>query len=421
MNGGVSQVVYPCEEFGEVAVPIAGLLRNGEIDVYPEVAGRGLFDISYRRGELVLRATKFVGLIPISETVAIQVRPKTSIPNLFWLIGRSGQRPSIIEGLLRDYARGGRPPETPEVLYADIFVRAMERVYQGYVLKRYVSEDSENQWRGRLLVTPSVSRFYARGIHYRHILRPTDLTVDNLENRILKYTGRRFLAVRGLVGSMNRHTAGRLAKALGSLATVDDSGVYDQLVVRNVPRLIRGLSPRHRHYESALWLAHLIASNDALKVETLGSARTEAILVDVGHVFESFIRTVCAEAERSVLQCKVRNGNTSPLPLFVQGAGYTVRPDLFFVRQGDVVAVADVKYKSVPTEEDRYALMAYCESTGARRGVFVLPKTAQQPSMEWIGTSRSGIRIDLLRFDLAAPDLRNEETNFVASVATLIA
>ena len=69
------QTVFLCEEYGETVVPLSLVIVNGELSVYPEIANNGYFDLRYGGGRLTLRAGKYVGLIPISDRVAIHVQP----------------------------------------------------------------------------------------------------------------------------------------------------------------------------------------------------------------------------------------------------------------------------------------------------------------------------------------------------------
>lgn len=421
MRLGGSQTTYPCEEFGEVAVPLSDLLTNGELDIYPEVASRGYFDIAYRRGSLILNAKRFVGLIPISDKVAIHVHPRAPIANLMWLIWRSGAKLPRLEGVIRGYATRSGDIDTPEALYVDVFVGALEKMASGFVLKRYRRDETENEWNGRLNISRSVGRFYSRGVKHRHVFEPTELTADNLENQIIKHTAVRLLRHLGQSPTRTKNElARRLSNAIAPLRSVDDRSIYAALIAKETPRLLRGLSAAYAHYETPLWLAYLIATNSGVVVERFGPTRLESLVINVAEVFEAYVRRVCVEAQRDVLDCRVEDGNERPLRLFAQGGSFPIKPDIYFVRGGTIPAVADAKYKQKPSEEDRYALLAYCEATGAQRGAFILPAEAGRSENEYSGTSLGGKRIEVIRVNLAAPDLRVEEARFLTSIGSLL-
>lgn len=420
MRLDAAQTIHQCEEFSEVGIPIRDLLVDGNLDIFPEVATRGFFDIDYRRGTLVLRATKYVGLIPISQRVAIHVRPRAPIGNLMWLAWRTGMVIPKLDGVMRGYAVRAEEIDSPEALYVDAFLTALEGIASGQILKRYRTGEAEGALRGRLSVSRSIGRFYARGIRHRHVFEPTELTADNLENRILKHTAQRvlrFVRQSQMPGTAVR--TARLGKALQPLQFVDDSQLSPREVARHAQRLIRSLPSTHSHYETALWLSYLIATNSGVSLEEFGPTRLETVVLNVSDIFEAYVRHVCAEAESS-LGCSVRDGNRQTLRLFVQGAPVPIKPDIYFVREHHVLAVADAKYKPAPSEEDRYALISYCDATGAQRGAMILPADVVHPVSTHLGDTRGGKRLDIIRVNLAATDMRLEEAKFLAEIRSLL-
>jgi 5-methylcytosine-specific restriction enzyme subunit McrC len=418
VNLDAGQTVYPCAEFAEVAIPFGDLFADGSLDIYPEIAAKGYFDIDYRRGALVLRATRFVGLIPISQRVAIHVRPRAPIGNLMWLAWRCGVKLPALEGVLRNYAIRSGEVDSPEALYVDAFLSALERIASGDILKRYCTGATENSFRGRLSISRSIGRFYARGIHYRHVFEPTDLTADNAENRVIKHTAKRLLRFLQKFGDTGRRT--RFAKALGVLDSVDDTHVTPDAVASQAMALIRALPSTHSHYSTALWLSYLIATNAGVALEEFGPARLESVVINVSDLFETYVRHVCAEAEGETLDCHVRSGNRQPLRLFEVGTDFPIKPDMYFLRNGQIPAVADAKYKPKPSEEDRYALLAYCDATGASRGALILPADRPEQLSETLGVTSGGKQIEIIRVNLAAADMRAEEARFLDAIRTLV-
>lgn len=416
-----TQTVYPCEEHGEVAVPLRELVQDGELDIYPEIAGRGYFNIDYRRGALVLKAARFVGLIPISDRVAIHVKPKVPIGNLLWMVWRAGAQIPGLEGVIRGYQDRPGEIDSPEALYSDAFITALATIARRGLLKRYRSRETDSEWRGRLAVAASVRRFYAQGIRYRHVFNVTELASDNLENRILKHTAVRVLAY--LDRDVSREGVERARRArvnLQLLTAIDDSAVYPELVARKVPGLLRSLPAVHAHYESALWLSYLIATRSAVTMEQIGRARFESLIVETSDVFEEYVRAVCVEGRVNPLRCRVLDGNKRPLRLFIQGTPIPVKPDMYFLRDRRTLLVADAKYKSFPSREDRFEVLAHCEASGARRACFVCPTIPGETRSAYVGTTPSGIRFDVVRINLSSMDMVAEEADFLNALAGYI-
>lgn len=414
------QTVYACEEHEQVEVPIEALMRRGQLEIYPEVAGHGYFDINYRRGDLVLRASRYVGLIPLSDRVAIHVRPKVPIKNLIWMTWRSGGSAARLEGFVRGYDPQPGAVRTPEDLYLDIFVASLEQATKRGLIKRYESRESEREWRGALAVSRSVERFYSRGISYRHVFDITDLSIDNIPNRILKHTTLRLLRhVEDDKGGPGADLGRAVRSMLRRFEAVDETQVSPELVSRAVPAILRGLPPSQSHYEAPLWLSYLIATNSGISLERIGRARFESLIINVSDIFEEYVRRVLVEADATI-GCKVLNGNTAPLDLFVHGRQFPVAPDYYFAKSERILGLADAKYKDHPSREDRYELLSHSEAAGVRRAAFICPMIPGARRTEAYGTTRGGIEVHLVRIDLGSEDLALEESRLVDSIRELV-
>jgi 5-methylcytosine-specific restriction enzyme subunit McrC len=416
----VARTIYPCEEHGEVSVPLADLLVNGELDVYAEVAVKGLFQISHRKGSLVLRATKFIGLIPLSDRVAIHVRPRLPIANIWKMICRAGIAPQELHAALRTYAERPGEIDTPEEFYRSAFLDAIEDLARRGVLKQYQTEESSRGWKGTPSISRSVGRYYARGIHYRHIFKHTRLTADNTPNRILKrYTTRVLDSDLNVAGRQSDPRVKRARGLLQFLGAVDDGQLLESDVLRAPSSAIRTLPPAHGHYEAPLWLAYLIASRTGIVLEEMGRARLESLVVDMSDVFERYVRQIIEDVWDQVFRSRVRNGNVERLRLFREGRDFPIKPDILFERNGAVVALADAKYKPKLSEADRYEVLAYCEATGAKHAALISPSTPGEPTYEKMGKTER-FTVSTVRINLGDPNTAAEEKRFCAELATVL-
>ena len=273
------------------------------------------------------------------------------------------------------------------------------------------------------MVMPSVSRFTARGYRHRHVFEVFDHSTDIAENRILKHTAERLLRhfIAQPAGD-NTAVAKELKSVLTLLPCVDANAVDAVTVARRVPGLMRSLPSTHRFYEPALWLSYLISTRSGVSMDMLGRAHFETVIIDVSLVFENYIRKICLErAVTHLAGCEILDGNRWPIPLFTTSAKHNVHPDLYFRRQGRIVAVADTKYKPEPSTPDRYELLAFCEALGVTNAAFVCPKTGAEATSTTYGTTKSGRKMDVLRIDLAQRDMGSEEDRFVTSLSKTLA
>jgi 5-methylcytosine-specific restriction enzyme subunit McrC len=418
------QKVYACKEHEPLAIPLRDLLtESGNLDMYPEIAGRGYFDIAVRQGSLLLRATRFVGLIPISDRIAVHVSPKAPIANLIYMVWRAGKELDGLSDFIRGYQEEPGAITTPEELYVKSFISALHTLRRLGPMKRYQRRETDTELKGRLMVMPSVSRFTARGYRHRHVFEVFDHSTDIAENRILKHTAERLLRhfIAQPAGD-NSAVATELKSVLTLLPGVDANAVDAVTVARRVPGLMRSLPSTHRFYEPALWLSYLISTRSGVSMDMLGRAHFETVIIDVSLVFENYVRKICLErAVTHLAGCEILDGNRWPIPLFTTSAKHNVHPDLYFRRQGRIVAVADTKYKPEPSTPDRYELLAFCEALGVTNAAFVCPKTGAEPTITNYGTTKSGRKIDVLRIDLAQRDMGSEEDRFVTSLSHTLA
>lgn len=186
------------------------------------------------------------------------------------------------------------------------------------------------------------------------------------------------------------------------------------------PALLRGLPAHYRHYEAPLTLAYLIATRSGIRMEEIGPARLESLLINVADVFEEYVRVVLVEATDR-LGCAVLNGNAREVALFPdERPSFGVKPDYYFKRGKVVLAVADAKYKGSISKDDRYEVLAHTEATKARLAIFICPAFAGEPTRERLGRTPSGREFYVLRVNLNAADAAAEETRLIADVADLL-
>lgn len=413
------QLIVPCQEHESAAVPLKLLMdSSGNLDLYEDIALKGYFDIDFRQGNLVVKATRYVGLIPLSDKVAIQVLPKAPIGNLLYLVARSGLQVRGIERFIRGYQLDRRVTNIEEV-YADSFLSALSSLREIGPMRQYRTRTTDRELRGRLLFSESIKRNYATGRRRHPVFEVTDFTSDIEENRILKQTAerlKRHFLQRG--GRRNFVTAKELGLVIQMLGASGTGSVVPPEAVRRIPIMLRRLPTSHRFYEPALWLSYLIALNRSVRMDEIGPTKFETIVLDVSAVFEEYVRRLLLDARGGPLAgVDVMDGNKFPVPLFVRGIEHATHPDYYFRRQGIVFALADAKYKLDPSAQDRYEVLAFCEALGVQRAVIICPRVLAEARISHHGTTRSGRVITIIRIDLAAADLGQEELLFVTALA----
>lgn len=391
------------------------------LDIYDEVARRGLVAFSLRKGRLVVRSTRFTGLIPLNDRLAIRIVPKTPIRNVLHFILRSDAEPEHLAGFTRSYGLGDEEIGNPESLYARSYITALAEVRRRGALKKYIQRTTNRELRGRFLLGQTVTRSLSKGLRGRPVFSMTEFTTDNPENRIVKRMGERILEVlREDASPGNREDSDVLCSLLGALASADSARISRNYVVRQARQLIRGLPSHRAYYADPLWLAFLVAARKGFSIEDLGEAHFDTLIVDLSAVFEAFIRSVCEDMSPALFGgCRAIDGNKHPVSLFGAGAKLAVHPDVYFEKDGKARAVLDVKYKAEPSTSDRYELIAFCEALGVQRGIFICPLLENGERCSHYGTTPSGKDLYVARFDLAADPI-DEEQAFRASLSSTL-
>ena len=76
------KTVLTLESRKSLELPLSSLMSGGELSVFPHIEARGLLFLQFRKGRVTLTAGKYVGLIPLTPTIQVEVRPKLPVSNL---------------------------------------------------------------------------------------------------------------------------------------------------------------------------------------------------------------------------------------------------------------------------------------------------------------------------------------------------
>lgn len=418
MNRPATATIYPCQEYGVVELPMADVVSDGTTDIYPEVTSRGYFDIDFREGRLVLTAKSFVGLIPINKRVSIHVLPRFPIANLLYFVHRADSMLRTVGGHSRSYHLEPLGEQSAEAMFGEALLKCLLDIERGGLLHRYIPRTTIGEWRGRLLVSPTISRFAARGIRHKQVREITDRTVDIAENQLIKDTVRKLASY---YSSQQNTSSRRLARIAAQLLRLFDRvAPFDgpsHVLARDTPKRIRHLPGGHASYEQVLWLCYLIATKRGVAIEQIGTARLPTMLVDLSGVFEGYVRDVLREhLDRIIPGGVLKNGNKQQVRLFVGSDDTPLKPDIYVCHGTRAVMVMDAKYKFTIKAADRYEILAFCEGLQSKCAIFLAPMEPGRSPVSFYGKTPSGVELHEVRIALDSPDMRAEENRFVSVI-----
>lgn len=413
------RTILLCEEFAPIEAPFEYLFKSNKISLYPGVDK--YFDIDYRGGRIVIAPKSYVGLIPLNSSLAIHVLPRFPIENLFGIIQRSSATLRFIEGHTRSYelldSSSGDPLEILAVRFATLAERIILR--QG-VLQRYIEVEDPSPFSGSLDVSDTVVKYRSRGIVYRQTWREDQLTERVVENSLIKSALIRVADYCLLSRKPEiRKLLPAISSAMNALGLVEPLHSQDrQFDDALLTRLIRALPPHQLDYGRLLWLSFTLVMRRGLAVESTGGIQFDTFVVNLAETFEEYIRTIVRNGLNGH-GIRVRNGNIDPLPLFRNQREPLVKPDIYLEIGRRCIAIIDAKYKPAIKASDRYEVLAFCEAAQVKRAIVVSPHTTGQSS-SMLGRTPGGIEFWGLKFDLAAPNLEQEEREFLERFRSIL-
>ena len=408
--------IINCEEFGAIQIDVRRLITDGRLVFDPRISERGYISVSLSRGQVTFRADRFVGLIPVTDRIAVRVRPRAQISNIVQMIIRSGVAPVAIPDFSRGYLPSFEVGSDPERIYCEPLIRGVERIYDYGLMKSYVRVTRPPAWRGRMLVSDTIKKHRARNVRYRGEFDYRTLSYDGVENRALMHCLQ--LVQKWLTSQSDRKHRDltlRCASLISRMPPIPDAWLDVEIGAHEIARSAARLPAQYSYYREPLWVAYLLMQSTIPDVSGEGFISLDSLVVDLSKVFEAFVRTVLSEGA-SANSWRVIDGNRKPFSFFESDGNYSVHPDIVLVERGQPIAVLDAKYKPDPKESDRYELLSFMDTVGVTRGAFICPQRPGDNS-RYLGQTKGGKEISLLRFNLAAADMEGECARFVENVA----
>ena len=328
----------------------------------------------------VLRASGWVGQIPISKSLVLVLKPKVPIRNIFGMYEWAHQLKSL--HLLKGMVHSGSLDDLFEQLARVLATGALERSRQGLYRAYVPRSDRLPYLRGRLDLSERLRRPWSGRLGCRY----QDFTADILENQLLAWTFH-VIARSGLLGERSRPTVRRAYGIFHQAVTPRPLQAHDCGEVK-YHRLNADYEPLHALCR--FFLAH------AGPTHTTGKHGMLPFVVDMSRLFEQFVR---GWLERHLPD---RYQLVSQERLVIGGEkGVEFLMDIV-IREREhhrPVLVIDTKYKgeSKPSTDDLHQIIAYAHSLGCPRAALVYPHSRADGFQDLVGTTT---QLKTLSFDI---------------------
>lgn len=427
--------MWRVKEFEQLIVPSELLIMDGRLDLYPSLEKR-FIDVRVTTQGTSLQAQGFVGLIPLNDRITLEVVPRVPLANVARLIEISGQAPVQLADVIRLYNTAGDMYPSLAAIYATGLRDALRHISANGLYKEYQRIEGETSFpHGRVQMGPTITRSLARGIDHRSTISYFHRTVDNGVNQCLLYA---VVRLHGYVDQIESVLPQRQRQAIrndlnlcwqalqGVSLDPSERFLDDDYVTGQRP-----LPTVRAYYRSALDLALTITGRQAVLVESNGGRlRLPSLVVDMGAVFESYLRRLLqARFALAGWHGDILDGNLQPPDggggaLLHNGEYIKASPDIVFRTAGRYPVLVEVKYKAatgLPPRTDLNQAISYGISYQCNSVVIAQPQSAAPYAFS--GLRRLGtigtLTVYQYALDLAADDPGPVEERFVTELAAL--
>lgn len=368
--------IFPCVERQSVGVPLDQLLAaSGKLEIMPSVAAKGYFDIDYRAGQLIFKAGKFVGLIPINDRVVIDVKPKIAVADLLHIVDVAEEEVPFLDFFVRSYREQKGLEESLLGLIVKTLLKQLGEIEREGLYKRYVRFEESGSFKPRINFSKTIQREWCRGNFSRTSNEVFHFTRDHALNRLIKFAiwyGGHYLEFR--TGASDIREELNLFYNLFEAIPLDMSRSFLPEVRL---ALETGRIPVLRNYYVQIAKTCLLIIGDrSVSLETAGSDVTLlSFILNLEDVFEKYARKVLTRwAKANHPEIAVRDGNRGRRNyLFHDSKVFDIFPDIYLTRGKERLLVADAKYKLKADEHDRYQIIGHSASMGAKKAVLIVP------------------------------------------------
>lgn len=419
--------VIEATERGQISIPIADVIESkGMFRFLEETKGKGYFDVDFKNGELVLVAGNFIGQIPITSDLAINVKPKVPISNLARLIGIANQPVRSLDFFRRRYRISSETAATINEAIAQSFATSLRDLHNEGVFRQYVTESARlSSLKGRPNVGVYLRRSVARGAPMRVPCVYHTFSADTPFNQVIK----KAIVVIGDAIANGGTQKQSLIRELSHFHDLLESvrGDVDYRVIEKVKYDLAHvrLPLLREYYVQILDIALLILEGHGVELAgASGDRAMHSLVVNLEDAFENYLLQVLrSSAAIASAKLSVKSGNSEGMKsLFTDNNKYDAKPDYVIVGEEDAIVIGDAKYKTKVAETDRYQLISHALSYGASKAFFVTPRPSDSPA----GPVKIGeigpMSLELYHyyFDVDAENLAEEETRFCEWIAGLI-
>lgn len=438
----VSPTIYSGEEHTEIEVPLEFLLKDGILQVFPEILKHDIFEFRFNSKKgFVFKAGRYIGIIPINDSVTIDVKPRVPLRNLERILVKSGSSLKALSGFSQWFDSHDESFDSLLDFLCDSLISSVKKIQHFGLYKEYrQKKELSFHPKGKInLLKYSQQEDFGRS--------PSKIdcfwyerTIDNALNRCvlaaLESLAKKYARIASQRGVLSRLRQINIAANVFSGVTLDPYSLYlkDKLV--EYPVEIPSL---RKYYTEALGVSKAILGNKGISFSNVGSEFSlSSLIIDMGEVFEGYVRNSLISTVQ-VLDLVIVDGNLGEeagggrRQLFDDdgknrlGRNVDATPDILVLKTVDGERkpniVIDAKYKIASPSAGRSEInqvVTYATLYQVDTALIVMPyHKGTKPGINYLGRV-GGVSVFQYNFDLAADIMEEEERKWADSVIALV-
>ena len=419
------------EERKEIDIPISEIvLDGGKLNILPSVKKYFSVDYKPKNDKLTLVAGQYIGLIPINDGLAIDIKPKFSISNLTRIVAIAEEKFNTLNFFSRGYHKNENSAPVVFEFMAECLANELEAIYIEGLLKDYLQfSDLTYKIKGRINIASSIKDLWSKGDFSRASINYFDFTANNQYNKLIKITIEYCIFELRKISTNRKDILNKLIELHNIFQSVTTD--VNRNFIADISLLIDNdkLSALRHYYVNICDICIVILNRTGISFDVDGNDVTmSTFTLDMANIFEKYLLNVIRKnRDKLPDDVYVLDGNKEGSKKLYNQPSFAksdAKPDIV-IKKGDKYAViADVKYKSSSKDSDRYQIVTHALSYSAKIAVLLLPKDdfrAEQSSVKLGGIgSEFEIIIHEYYFDLTAKDLEEEENKLAIYFGSIL-
>ena len=406
--------IYKVPSRRSIQLEFSELLVGGRLELYPHVEEKGLLFLQFRGDKVAVSAGPYIGRIPLTPSISIEVEPKLPVRNLSRVLDIARGSIGQLSGIDRAYlAQEERTDSILEFMGENLLAALVEIEERGFHKEYQPLTEKTSHPSGKVRYSDTVSKCWSRGELHRVWTQRFIHTANTALNRVIKSALHLLLTkvdgvtpnAKSLLQRANQ-AFNRFPDIVGQATLRDLRDCHDVLRRRALP-------VSKAYYYNALDVSNLIISNKGVSLQSPGDdVVLNTFILNFEILFEKYLLGVLSAKCPDTVS--VLDGNAEGRkPLFDDRQQPPAQPDIILERlDSDRRLVAEVKYKDKPGREDINQALTYAMSFRTRSAVLLFQsKPGAQAGPRTIGEV-NGVILKGYAFDLDSSDLFTEEHRF---------